>query len=92
MNQVAGTARKRSIRIRVLLLENDVRQKDIANDLGVEPPAVSAVISGRTRSLKIEEAIARACKTARENLFPPAAYRHTEDLSRAVESRRGKTR
>ncbi len=57
--------------IRAELLKNDVKIKDIASELGLVSPCISAVISGRRRTPKVREAIARAINKPVNEIWPP---------------------
>lgn len=57
-------------RIRILLMENDVRQARIADHLGVSRTAVSNVIKGIVESRRIKSAIASAVGKKIEDLWP----------------------
>ena len=53
------------------LARRGVRQSDIARALDVSDTAVSDVVIGRSRSARIEQAIAAALGRAVEEVFPP---------------------
>jgi predicted transcriptional regulator len=57
-------------KIRILLMENDVRQARIADQLGVSRTAVSNVIKGIVESRRIKNAIASAVGKKLEELWP----------------------
>lgn len=52
------------------LIRNSKRQSDIARALGVSSTAVSDVVSGRSRSARIEQAVAEAIGRPVEDVFP----------------------
>lgn len=56
-------------KIKILLLEHDIRQVDIARALGVSRVAICNVISGKRRSRKIEAYIARKLGVSWWHLF-----------------------
>jgi len=53
------------------MVRKGVRQSAIARRLNVSSTSVSDVVSGRSRSARIEQAIAEALGLPREELFPP---------------------
>lgn len=59
-------------KIKALLVENRIKQKDIADELGITCGAVSAAISGnrRYRSRRVHEAVARRVGLLVEELWP----------------------
>jgi transcriptional regulator with XRE-family HTH domain len=59
---------KRSIK--ALLVEAGIKQVDLARQLGVDPSAVSVILSGRKRSRRIRLAIARALRYDVRDLWP----------------------
>lgn len=62
---------KKMIRnIKALLIEAGIKQVDLARQLGVDPSAVSAIVSGRKRSRRIRLAIARVLQCRVQDLWP----------------------
>lgn len=59
-------------KIKALLIENNVRQREIAAELGVTPGTVSAAISGdpKYRSRRIHEAVSARVKKPIRQLWP----------------------
>lgn len=53
------------------IARRNVRQADIARRLDVSDTAVSDVVSGRSRSARIEQAVADAIGMPVEEVFPP---------------------
>jgi DNA-binding XRE family transcriptional regulator len=56
--------------IKILLLEHDIKQVQIAKKLKVSRTAVSLVIKGTAQSRRIKAAIAQALKMKIEDLWP----------------------
>lgn len=56
--------------IRAHLILSGVRQKEIADQLGVSKASVSRVIDGHSRSARIQLAIARAIGRPAHQVFP----------------------
>ena len=46
-------------KVRALMVEKGIKQKEIADELGVRAPAVSGVLNGHWPSQRVREAIAR---------------------------------
>lgn len=59
--------------IRALLIKNQIKQVDIAKELGIKRPAVSGAISGHWQSRRVCEAIAKRLKMPVGKLFPKLA-------------------
>jgi len=60
-------------KIRALMIENDVRQTDVANHLGLSRATVCSVISGRSTSRRVSTEIARRLNMPIEKLWPRLA-------------------
>jgi predicted transcriptional regulator len=60
-------------KIRALLVENKVKQVDIARDLRITSGAVSRVISGHYPSRRIQEAVAEKARVSFEKMWGKAA-------------------
>jgi len=60
-------------KIRALLIEHQVKQTDIAKELGVTPAAVSRVIRGDYKSRRTQEAIATKVRVPFEKMWRTAA-------------------
>jgi predicted transcriptional regulator len=60
-------------KIRALLIENKVKQTDIARSLGVTPGSVNRVISGHYTSRRVQEAIAEKTRVPFEKMWGKAA-------------------
>ncbi len=56
--------------IRAALMLHNVRQKQIAANLGVSEAAVSLVIDGKSRSERIRKAVAKAIEQPVHKVFP----------------------
>ena len=56
---------------RALLVEQGVTLQQIADELGVSNQHVGEVVRGRRRSLRVEQAIARAAKRSWGAMFEP---------------------
>lgn len=65
-----GAKKMTSKEIRILLLQNDVKQTRIADALGVSRTAVSLVIKGTVQSRRIKQAIASAVGMKLKDLWP----------------------
>ena len=65
-----GDARERHEQIKEGLYAKGSSLKDIARDLGVSSAAISLVSMGRSRSQRIERALAQKLGIAPERLFP----------------------
>lgn len=55
---------------RAELIRRGVQVKTIAAELGIKAPSVSQVISGRRRTPRIQQAIAKAIGKPVEEVFP----------------------
>lgn len=55
--------------IKMLLIQQDVKQQEIADKLGLSKQAVSRVISGKDRSRRVEQAIADTLNLSHEDLW-----------------------
>lgn len=56
-------------KLRALLIENGIKQIDIASSCGVSSACIAAVIAGRGRSLRIEQAIAESLGLSYETIW-----------------------
>lgn len=73
-------------KIKALLVEHKVKQKEIARELGVTRGAVSAAISGnpKYRSRRVHEAVARCIGRSIEELWPALYHKSSPYSSSAV--------
>ncbi|WP_321532305.1 helix-turn-helix transcriptional regulator [uncultured Desulfuromonas sp.] len=60
-------------KVRALMVDRDIKQADIADELKLSRSHVSGVISGRWRSRRVVECIARHLDMPVERLFPDYA-------------------
>jgi Ner family transcriptional regulator len=60
------------VEIKVELLRKGVTLQAIANDLSVSQPHVSQVVWGKRRSVRVEEAVAKAIGKPVEKVFQAA--------------------
>ena len=59
--------------IRALLIKRQIKQKEIADELGLKECSVSGAISGRWQSRRVCEAIAKRLDMPLKRLFPKLA-------------------
>jgi predicted transcriptional regulator len=59
--------------IKAKLVERGISQRSIARELGVTPAAIYQVISGKSRSTRIEKAIAKAAQVPQHTFARRAA-------------------
>ena len=59
--------------IRALLIKRQIKQVDIATELGIKRAAVSGAISGHWQSRRVCEAIAKRLDLPLKKLFPKLA-------------------
>jgi len=57
-------------RVKALLALNGIKQKSIADKLGVEPQTVSQIVLGKKNSARIRSAIAKVLNMKVEELWP----------------------
>lgn len=62
-----------SRKVKALLVEKGIKQKDIAAALGVTAGCVSGTISGRFQSLRIRKAVAKVLKMPYAKVWGRAA-------------------
>lgn len=60
-------------KIRALLIENKVKQIDIARELDLCPGSINRVISGHYSSRRVQEAVAKAARVPFEKMWGKAA-------------------
>lgn len=60
----------RALNIRALLMQRGYTMSSVAHVLGVTPSAVQYVVSGHSRSRKIERRISQIVGARRDMLFP----------------------
>lgn len=56
--------------IKIAMIRNAVKQRDIANELGVSEALVSRVIKGEATSRRVARSIAEKLGTTPENIWP----------------------
>ena len=57
-------------KLKILMIQHDVRPADIARRLKVTDQTIWAIRNGYSSSKRIENAIATACGVRREDIFP----------------------
>jgi len=60
-------------KIRALLIENKVKQVDIARELGLSSGSINRVISGHYTSRRVQEAVSKAVHVPFEKMWGKAA-------------------
>ncbi len=78
--------------VKIALMLAGITQAEIADQCGVAPNTVNAVVHGRSRSRKVENRITTATGVSREQLWPqwygPNAVRRRKPVSGAEIARR----
>ena len=57
-------------KIKAMMIERGIKQKDIAHALGVTPACISIVLNGHQNSKRVKTAIADALLVRVEDLWP----------------------
>ena len=61
------------LELKILLLKTGELQKEIAKDVGVSRPVVSRVVTGKERSKRVENAIAKLVNKNTDEIWPLVA-------------------